>query len=81
MPAVFKQKAAQAASQAYESTVAATATVKQKAAERDWTKEQQVLGRAQKAALGCVCPHPAALSVCNASVRRLCATPSSVAFV
>jgi hypothetical protein len=50
--ASFKQKAAQAAATAYESTVAATATVKQKAAERDWTKEQQVLGRAQKAALG-----------------------------
>jgi hypothetical protein len=28
--------------------------VKQKAAERDWTREQQALGKAQKAALGCV---------------------------
>lgn len=32
--------------------------VKQKAAERDWTREQQALGKAQKAALGCA--HPAA---------------------
>ena len=28
--------------------------MKQKAAERDWTREQQALGKAQKAALGCV---------------------------
>jgi hypothetical protein len=49
----FKERASKAASQAYETTVAATATVKQRAAERDWSKEQQVLGRVQKATLGC----------------------------
>jgi hypothetical protein len=50
--ASFKEKAAKAAQQAYDSTVQATAQVKQKAAERDWTREQQALGKAQKAALG-----------------------------
>lgn len=50
--AVFKDKAAVAARTAYASTAAATAQVKQKAAERDWTKESQALDRAQKSALG-----------------------------
>mmetsp|Transcript_19495 Transcript_19495/g.58933 ORF Transcript_19495/g.58933 Transcript_19495/m.58933 type:complete len:381 (-) Transcript_19495:390-1532(-) len=48
----FKERAAVAAKQAYESTAAATAQVKQKAAARDWSKESQVLGRAQQSALG-----------------------------
>lgn len=50
--AVFKEKAAVAARTAYESTAAATAQVKAKAADRDWSKESQALGRAQKTAMG-----------------------------
>lgn len=49
--AVFKEKAAVAARTAYESTAAATLQVKQKAAEKDWSKESQALDRAQKSAL------------------------------
>lgn len=49
--AVFKEKAAVAARTAYESTAAATLQVKQKAADKDWSKESQALDRAQKSAL------------------------------
>ena len=50
-----------AAKAAYDSTAAATAQVKQKAAARDWTKESQALGRAQQSAFGFpLPPHPTA---------------------
>lgn len=56
--AAFKEKAAVAAKAAYDSTAAATAQVKQKAASRDWTKESQALGRAQQSAFGFYHPYP-----------------------
>ena len=74
----FRLKAAAMAKVTGEKAAATAAQLRQKAEEKDWTKEREYLGRTQKNLQGCVDPllprsathHSASQQMCQEHVRR-----------